>query len=178
MSATKVVPSGENGKPAPAARRHPPPAREHRRAESSVGKDERPPWRIVVQQPRQPVLDEAALVAGLAREPAEVLLPDRQGAEPPEPGLRDDEGHGAEVHQAKAAVPHPAPAQRSADKYERQSTDDESDHGYVHHENDIREQLGAGRIHGPLCTTPAGRQGAVPKASGWYPATLLSGEGR
>src|SRR3989442_15239369 len=94
---------------APGARRDRAPGPDHRHGERAVSDGENPLRKIVVEQPREPAADEAALLAPARPED---VLPAREGAGDAEHGLGGDESYRGERHYAKCAIAHPAPAPR------------------------------------------------------------------
>ena len=119
-------------------RAHPDPARHHQRGEGGIDDDEQPPRCVDVEQAAEPVADEGALVGRLPGAGAQGHFERGERADHAQPALHDDDGDGHEVQQAKAAVAHPAPAERAASQDEQQAGDDEQ------HEGDVQQQHGIG----------------------------------
>src|SRR5712692_726612 len=157
---------------APGARRDRTPGPDHRRGEPAVGDGDSPLRQIVIEQPREPAADEAALLA--PRRPKKVL-PARQGAGDAEQGLGGNERYRSEMEHSERAVADPVPAPRSGDD-QGKATDDEQ------HEQDVQGEDGVGepcRRHiPPACHSGRGRGQTVTTLSPIAFALLLIASSR
>jgi len=88
-----------------------PPSQQHQYREGGVGQREHPERRFVVDEPLEPVFDEAPFVPACARLDPEPGLQCRERTELPQPGLSNDEANSCQMRQAEPPLVDPAPVQ-------------------------------------------------------------------